>query len=284
MESKAILSTSGPCQKETDEKNAQFWDDLCGSQLAKTLGIIDNSPASLKKFDDWYFEFYPYLSTHVPFDELDGKSVLEVGVGYGTVSQKIGESGAEYHGLDIAKGPVDMVNLRIGRGRHGGVAKVGNILAAPYRDESFDWVIAIGCLHHTGNLALAIDEVYRVLKKSGQAMIMVYSATSYRQFQRAPFATFWRLMSKSASTDEVGGTHGDQKARRSYDTNTSGEVAPETAYVSAQELRHLCGRFSKCAITHENIGQDGIFKPVPRSLALKFGKFLGLDIYCNLTK
>ncbi len=278
------MSTSGPSQKDTDEKNAQFWDDLCGSQLAKSMGITDNSPASLKKFDDWYFEFYPYLSTHIPLAELAGKSVLEVGLGYGTVSQRIFASGADYHGLDIAKGPVDMVNLRLSRGENNGEARVGNILAAPYGDEIFDWVIAIGCLHHTGNLALAIDEVYRVLKKSGQAMIMVYSATSYRQFQRAPFATFSKLMSKSTTMRETGTIQGDQKARRSYDTNVSGEAAPETAYVSAQELKHLCRRFSKCAITHENIGQDGIFRPVARATALKFGKYLGLDLYCALKK
>ncbi|HHB83377.1 MAG TPA: class I SAM-dependent methyltransferase, partial [Devosia sp.] len=227
---------------------------------------------------------YPYLPAHIPFAELSGKSVLEVGLGYGTISQKIAASGADYQGLDIAQGPVDMVNLRLKRLGNSGQAQLGNILDAPYEDESFDWVIAIGCLHHTGDLARAIDEVHRVLKKSGQAMIMVYSATSYRQFQRAPIATFSRLMSKPKTKEATGTVRGNHAERLAYDTNKSGEAAPETTYVSANELKHLCRGFSSCTITRENIGQDGIFRPFTRPLALTFAKYLGLDLYCSLRK
>jgi hypothetical protein len=38
---------------EVSQKNAEFWDELCGSHLAKSLGITDSSVESLKKFDDW---------------------------------------------------------------------------------------------------------------------------------------------------------------------------------------------------------------------------------------
>src|SRR4051812_1238283 len=95
-------------QVDIDSANASFWDELCGTSLAKALGVTDSSARSLQKFDDWYMDFYPYLEVHIPFDNFAEKDVLEVGLGYGTVSQKIAASGARYTGLDIAAGPVAM--------------------------------------------------------------------------------------------------------------------------------------------------------------------------------
>src|ERR1700721_3942764 len=97
-------------QSAIDRNNAAFWDELCGSTLARSLGITDSSPASLKRFDDWYFAYYPYLFTYIPFRQLNGKDVLEVGLGYGTVSQRIAEFGARYKGLNIAAGAARRVN------------------------------------------------------------------------------------------------------------------------------------------------------------------------------
>ena len=41
---------------------------------------------------------------------MRGKKVLEVGLGYGSVAQRIAENGAVYTGLDIAEGPVEMAD------------------------------------------------------------------------------------------------------------------------------------------------------------------------------
>ena len=140
-------------QREIDNGNATFWNELCGTQLAKSLGVVDASPTSLKRFDDWYLAFYPYLASHIPFAAMTGRDVLEIGLGYGTVSQKIAESGARYCGLDIARGPVDMVNHRLRQAGLPGEARQGSVLAAPLPDARFDHIVTIGCLHHTGNIA-----------------------------------------------------------------------------------------------------------------------------------
>lgn len=65
-------------QDEISQKNADFWSELCGSQLARSIGVTDSSAASLKKFDDWYFDFYPYLLDHIPLSNLKDKDVLEI--------------------------------------------------------------------------------------------------------------------------------------------------------------------------------------------------------------
>ena len=53
--------------------NSTFWNELCGSTLARRLGIKDSSAASLKLFDDWYFDFYPYLLPFVSAANIAGK-------------------------------------------------------------------------------------------------------------------------------------------------------------------------------------------------------------------
>src|SRR5829696_8405598 len=92
-----------------DRANAEFWDELCGSTFAHALGITDHSLDSLARFDQAYLAFYPYLLRRVGLDEMAGKKVLEVGLGYGSLSQKIAEVAADYTGLDVAAGPVRMV-------------------------------------------------------------------------------------------------------------------------------------------------------------------------------
>ena len=48
-------------QAEIDSQNSEFWNELCGTQLAHSLGITDFSAPSLEKFDRYYLAMYPYL-------------------------------------------------------------------------------------------------------------------------------------------------------------------------------------------------------------------------------
>ena len=43
-------------QEEINKNNAEFWKELCGTGLAKHLGIKDHSQASLNKFDQYLCE------------------------------------------------------------------------------------------------------------------------------------------------------------------------------------------------------------------------------------
>src|SRR4051794_752448 len=142
-------------QHTLDERNATFWDELCGSGLARSIGVTDHSPASLHRFDEAYMDRYPYLSAQLPAPRRPGEPLLEIGLGFGTVSQRLAESGFAYHGLDIAPGPVAIVRERLRRlGEEGAEACVvqGSALEIPHPDGAFETVVSIGCLHHTGNL------------------------------------------------------------------------------------------------------------------------------------
>lgn len=265
------------------DRNAQFWDEMCGTTLAKRLGITDSSPASLKKFDDWYMDFYPYLYDHIPFAEMRNRDVLEIGLGYGTVAEALARSGCQYSGLDIAAGPVSMVNHRLKQAGLSGAARQGSVLAAPFPDGSFDFVVAIGCLHHTGDLKLAIDECRRMLRPGGQLIFMVYYAYSYRRWLEAPAQTLAYRKRERAGLRAVVG-ESDTHHRASYDTNVAGDAAPHTDWISVKSLAALCNGFSSFSGTVENIDRRTSLlmrRYILRSWPIRR---IGLDLYATAVK
>lgn len=272
-------------QENISTKNAEFWNELCGSQLAKTLGITDSSTESLKKFDDWYFDFYPYLFEHIPFHQLKNRDVLEIGLGYGTVSQRLAGTGAKYSGFDIAAGPVAMVNHRLAQSGLPGLAMQGSILAPEFKPESFDTIVAIGCLHHTGNLKLAIDQCWSLLRPGGELIFMVYYAYSYRRFRMAPAATFLNMLKELFGYRGVVGA-GAERERAAYDTGSGGNAAPHTDWISVRSLRKLCERFSGFSAKIENIDQERPFQFWKRSALLetRLPSIIGLDLYAKAVK
>jgi len=280
----AIATEAAARQADIDERNAEYWSFLCGSQQARDLGVTDSSLASLKKFDDWYFASYPYLTRHIPFDAMRGQQVLEIGLGYGTVSQRIAEAGAIYHGLDISPGPVAMANDRMRQiGLREGAVR-GSALDSPFADGAMDMVITIGCLHHTGDLQRALDEVWRVLKPGGRAVVMVYNALSYRRWHQHTVETntyfrWWYLGEGSPPAWNLSALAG-------YDTNINGETAPATAFVSIDHLRHMCGAFSAFSATLENISQEPPYASQTREdlLQTAIPETSGLDLYATLMK
>ena len=270
---------------EISEKNSEFWDELCGSHLAKSLGITDSSVISLKKFDTWYYDFYPYLFDHIPFADLKNKRVLEIGLGYGTVSQSLAEAGADYTGLDIAQGPVSMVRQRLEQNSLPGAAFKGSILDPQFSDSSFDYVIAIGCLHHTGDLELAIQQCHRLLKPGGKLIFMVYYAYSYRRFRMVPLLTIQSILKEAFGYRGVVGG-GSDKQRAAYDASEDGGGAPHTDWISKRSLMHYCKNFKSFKSTIENIDQEVPFQRTPRQdlLKTKWPSIFGLDIYVTATK
>jgi SAM-dependent methyltransferase len=272
-------------QADISIDNSEFWNELCGSSLAKFLGITDSSPESLKRFDDWYFDFYPYLFDHIPFERVKGLNVLEIGLGYGTVSQRLAEAGANYTGLDIAQGPVSMVKQRLAQSLLPGQAIQGSILEPQLPAGSFDYVIAIGCLHHTGNLKLAIEQCHRLLKPGGQLIFMVYYAYSYRRFRMTPFLTIKNMVKELFGYRGVVGS-GSNRQRVAYDASSDGGGAPHTDWISKSSLKDHCGAFASFESSIENIDQEIPFRSKPRNelLKTKWPSIVGLDIYATATK
>ena len=263
---------------ELDERNREFWDELCGSGFARSLGLAGRDRETLDAFDGAYFAFYPYLLGYLDRFDLAGQRVLEVGLGYGSLGEAIARRGAEYHGLDIADGPVRMMRHRLAMLGDAGEERIvqGSAADMPFEDATFDYVYSIGCLHHTGALAKSIEEVRRVLVPGGHAVVMLYHAGSARQLLKVRLpAAVSRLRGRPGPSRE--------DTLRMYDTDSSGAAAPHTDFVSRRMVRHLFGRFAEVRIETRNFDDIRVRRRILVPRARLLGSILagryGLDLY-----
>ena len=255
-------------QSAVDSQNAAFWDTLCGSELAQRSGITGRGEDDLRRFDERYLGFYPYLEGYVPKD-FGGKKVLEVGLGYGTLGQLIASRNADYYGADIAEGPVENMRRRLSwLGLPEQHAVQASVLELPFARETFDYVYSIGCLHHTGDLDRSVQEVHRVLVPGGRAVVMLYNRNSLRRLRYAIMRGLRGQRGQSL----------DDELRGVYDAHDSGEAAPHTDFVSKAEVRHFFRDFARVEIDVQNF--DGYAFGIKREWFLdNLARVVGLDLY-----
>lgn len=260
-------------QPAVDSENAAFWDTLCGWNLAQSAGITGRGEDDLRRFDDLYLGFYPYLESYVP-EDFGGKKVLEVGLGYGTLGQLIASRNADYYAVDIAAGPVANMRRRLSwLGLPEDHAVQASVLELPFGDETFDYVYSIGCLHHTGDLERSVREVHRVLVPGGRAVVMLYNRHSFRRFRY--------LLERALRGQREGNL--DVELRGVYDPDGSGEAAPHTDFVSRGEVRRLFRGFARVKVDVQNF--DGYRFRIKREWFLgNLARIVGLDLYISADK
>lgn len=248
-----------------DERNAEFWDELCGTSLARSIGITGHAPDDLARFDRAYLDFYPYLSDYLPAGDLTGQRVVEIGLGFGTLGGVIVRRGATYVGVDVAPGPATMMRHRLAAERRGGGVVRGSALALPAATGSIDLVYSIGCLHHTGDIQRGVSEIRRVLRPGGSAVVMLYN----RRWLR-------RLSLRLVGRDP------DQHLRAAYDRDSAGRAAPHTDFVSPSEVRRLFRDFRHVSIDHRNL-MSRRFIPRRWLLATRLDRVAGVNLYVRAT-
>jgi ubiquinone/menaquinone biosynthesis C-methylase UbiE len=124
----------------------------------------------------------PAYSGLIPFDELRGKDVLEVGCGTGVHARLLAEAGANLTAIDLTPTAVELTRRRLEL--HGLQADVREADAEqlPFADASFDFVWSWGVIHHSQDTDRVLAEVARVLRPGGRFAFMVYHRSSI---------TFW---------------------------------------------------------------------------------------------
>jgi len=278
-DSRQAILAAVTAQTGIDAANAGFWDELCGTNLAREIGLTDASPASLARFDQAYFDLYPYLAGYLRADETAGRRVLEIGLGYGTVAELLARAGADYHGIDIADGPVAMARARLTRvpGARPEQVQQGSALELPFADTSFDRVVSIGCLHHTGDLARAIAEARRVLRPGGELLIMLYNRRSARRVLLWPVLAARHRVVAGAPTPE-------EWLRHANDGTADGDSAPHTDFVSVAELRGLLHGMRDVRIDRRSIDRVPLGPlEISRARLMRLGvdRVAGLDLYAT---
>lgn len=118
----------------------------------------------------------------IDFDSLRTKDVLEIGVGNGSHAQLLAEHARSFTGIDLTEYAVKSTSERL---RVFGVpGKVAGMDAEQMRfpDKSFDFVWSWGVIHHSANTRKILEEMHRVLRPGGEAVVMVYHRTLWEYY------------------------------------------------------------------------------------------------------
>jgi ubiquinone/menaquinone biosynthesis C-methylase UbiE len=136
------------------------------------------SPEFFEEIEAYYHTTYdpPKLLDHA---RMKGKDLLEVGCGWGCDLIWFAKHGANVTGLDLSASAIELARSYFAYRQLHADLRVGNAENLPFPDVRFDVVVSLGVLHHTPNTEVALEEVYRVLKPGGEALIMLYHRYSW---------------------------------------------------------------------------------------------------------
>jgi ubiquinone/menaquinone biosynthesis C-methylase UbiE len=170
------------------------------------------------------YDKMPYLREVVTSTSLRGKRILEVGCGPGVDLVHLAATGARVTAVDLTPEAVSLARRHLEVRGLDATVQEANAERLPFDEGTFDVVYSHGVLHHTVDTQRAIDEVRRVLKPGGEAVIMLYHRNSW----------FWWLSKVSRTPVE----HADADA-------------PIVRAYSIGEVRRLFREFSDAIVTSE---------------------------------
>lgn len=153
----------------------EFWDKAsCGEDLylqnQQREGYIEHARRR--------YELEPVIEEFAEFDSVQGKNVLEIGVGLGADHQRFAQAGAHLKGIDLTARAVAHTRRRLALFDLASSLSIGDAEKLDFPSNTFDVVYSWGVVHHSPNTPQAIAEVHRVLRPGGVARIMIYHKSS----------------------------------------------------------------------------------------------------------
>ena len=157
-----------------------YWDaSPCGTKFADAE---PGTPTFFQEVERHRYGLEPHILELAPFAKSKDKKVLEIGSGLGTDGVQFAKGGARYSAIDLSPKSLEMARKNFEwRGLRGNF-QVGDSENIPFADNTFDYVYSHGVIHHTPNMPRAVQEIHRVLKPGGQAVIMVYHKNSLNYY------------------------------------------------------------------------------------------------------
>ena len=117
-----------------------------------------------------------------PF-EMEGKRVLDAGCGPGNISVHIASSVKNIYlvSMDISRDSLNILAERLEgiETRNKTEQVLGSVLQPPFEEESFDFVVTSGVVHHTPEPFTALSNLALVVKRGGKMYLSVYNRNSF---------------------------------------------------------------------------------------------------------
>jgi 2-polyprenyl-3-methyl-5-hydroxy-6-metoxy-1,4-benzoquinol methylase len=125
------------------------------------------------------FEKLAYLPQVVDFTAYKGERLLEVGCGLGIDLVRFARHGAVVTGIDLAEESIRLARQHFALNGLDAELRTMDGEHLQFHDAQFDVVYAHGVLQYTSDARRMVDEIHRVLKPGGEAILMVYNRYSW---------------------------------------------------------------------------------------------------------
>jgi 2-polyprenyl-3-methyl-5-hydroxy-6-metoxy-1,4-benzoquinol methylase len=111
----------------------------------------------------------------MPFPELEGRRVLEIGCGMGLHTEMLVRAGAQVTAADLTETAVEATRKRLElKGLEAEVVQT-DAERLPFDDDSYDFVWSWGVIHHSACTTRIVRQIARVLRADGECRVMVYN-------------------------------------------------------------------------------------------------------------
>ena len=223
---------------EAKKETVNQWNnDPCGYLCAE--GLEEGTREFYERIDvDRYSDYAPWLKGAIEFDNYKGKKLLEVGFGMGTDLFQFAKGGANVYGIDLTPRHLEIAKKRFELYGIDAELLLGDAEDLPFDNNTFDVVYTFGVIHHTPETHKTLDEIHRVLKPGGNAIIGVYHKNSAFYWLRTMF--YNHILSGNYKKQSFAKTFSNIEYRA--DDN---DAIPLVKAYSRRYFKKMLGNFSK---------------------------------------
>src|SRR5258707_5172257 len=213
------------------------------------------------------------------FNDFAGARLLEVGCGMGTDLLQFARGGAKVTGVDLTPRSIEISQQHLAVYGERGDFAVSDGENLPFADESFDVVYSNGVLHHTPDTAGAVREVHRVLRKGGQARVMLYHRGS---------AAYWGdiILRHGVLHGELLKNSPEDIMSKYVEFNESGG-RPLVKVYSRREARQLFSMFREVRIQVEQLTRAELYflgRVIPETIFQRLQHRVGWNVIITARK
>ena len=144
--------------------------------------VVKAEPGTLEFFDqlDTYrFGKLHYLPKLVKYDSYAGKKILDVGCGAAIDGARFAAGGAELTGIDVADVSLKLAQKNFELRSLPGEFRIMDAEKLEFPDNHFDVAYCHTVLMYTADMQKMIDEMHRVLKPGGVAILHLFNRRSW---------------------------------------------------------------------------------------------------------
>ena len=211
------------------KKNVNFWENN-----PMTYDWTEDKP---KKIDLNFFETIDkrftnsiqkifdnekyFIENFLKKKELKKLNVLEIGTGMGCHSEILSKNSKKFTGIDITITASKITKKRFKIKKIKGLIHKMDAEKLTFKNNTFDLIWSWGVIHHSSNTEKILNQIHRVLKPGGQAVIMIYykSWWSYYVFGFFFYGILKRDFLRYKNIFDIINSHSDGAIARFYSIN-----------------------------------------------------------------